>query len=255
MIDCGSIEYAHARIGARHGDRLRESDWHAIETLRDLAPLLELARSTTLRPWLAGIDAASDPHGIESALRERWRATVAEVAGWMPKRWRPALEWWGTLPDLAPLQHLARGEAPSDWMREDAAWRTLAAAAPGARAGLPVEGPLAALSSVWSAPETLGEAWDAEWRRRWPSGRHGQAATLQPLARVWAAHGRRLAGAQSGEGGLLRTSLRADLALLLRHAILEPAAAFIHLALCAIDLERLRAELLRRVVFGRWKAP
>jgi hypothetical protein len=29
--------------------------------------------------------------------------------------------------------------------------------------------------------------------------------------------------------------------------------AFIHVALCALDLERLRAELLRRLLFRRWK--
>jgi hypothetical protein len=40
--------------------------------------------------------------------------------------------------------------------------------------------------------------------------------------------------------------------LLLRRAALHPAAAFIHLALCALDLERLRAELVRRIVFARW---
>ena len=43
----------------------------------------------------------------------------------------------------------------------------------------------------------------------------------------------------------LRQSLRARLSLLWRRATLEPALAFIHVALCAIDLERLRGELLR----------
>ena len=38
MIECGSLEYAQARIGARHGERLREADWHRIEVLRELRP-------------------------------------------------------------------------------------------------------------------------------------------------------------------------------------------------------------------------
>jgi hypothetical protein len=255
MIECGSLEFAQARIGARHGERVRESDWHAIETVRELGPVLELARATSLRPWLAGIDAASDAHRIESALRERWRAVVAEVAGWMPKRWRPALAWWATVPDLAPLQHLARGEEPAAWMRDDVVWQALAAAAPGARAMLPADGALAALSPAWFDPEALPRLWAAEWRRRWPDRRREEGEKLEPLARAWFAHLRRLAAATSGESWMLRTALRAELVLLLRRATLEPAAAFIHLLLCAIDLERLRAELLRRVVFGRWKAP
>jgi hypothetical protein len=47
----------------------------------------------------------------------------------------------------------------------------------------------------------------------------------------------------------LRRALQARLSLLLRRATLEPAAAFIHLALSALELERLRGELLVRKLF------
>ena len=39
----------------------------------------------------------------------------------------------------------------------------------------------------------------------------------------------------------------------MRRATLEPAAASIHLALTALELERLRGELLLRALFPRWK--
>lgn len=253
IIECGSIEFAQARIGARHGERLRETDWQRIEVLREFGPLLELMRATSLRPWLAGIDASSDSHRVESALRQRWRGVVSEVAGWMPDRWRPAIAWWATLADVASLQHLARGEEPPAWLRDDDAWRELCAAQPAARSARLAEGPLAALAAAWSEPQALPQLWQAEWRRRWPDRRHHDDE-LEPLAHAWIAHARRFGAATSGEGWLLRGSLRAQLALLLRRAALQPAVAFIHLALCAIDLERLRAELLRRVVFARWKA-
>jgi hypothetical protein len=42
------------------------------------------------------------------------------------------------------------------------------------------------------------------------------------------------------------------LALLYRRATSNPAAAFIFLALCALDMERLRGELLRRAIFPRF---
>jgi hypothetical protein len=252
MIECGSLEYAQARIGARHGERLREADWHRIEVLRDLRPLLELARGTALRPWLAGIDADSSVHRVEAALRERWRAVVAEVAGWMPAAWRPALAWWAVLPDLAPLQHLARGEEPAAWMRDDDAWRELGASAPEARAARLADGPLAVLAAAWPEPQTLPRVWQAEWQRRWPEQPRDAGDMLERLGRVLLEHQRAFAVATSGQGWLLRGSLRAQLALLLRRAALHPAAAFIHLALCALDLERLRAELVRRIVFARW---
>jgi hypothetical protein len=251
MIECGSLEYAQARIGARHGERLREADWHRIEVVRELRPLLELARSTALRPWLAGIDADSSLHRVEAALRDRWRAVVAEVAGWMPAGWRPALAWWSVLPDLAPLQHLARGEEPVAWMRGDDAWRELCASAPEARAARLADGPLAALAAAWSAPETLPRVWQAEWRRRCPEQRREAGDMLDGLAGALLEHERTFSVATSGQGWLLRGSLRAHLDLLLRRAALHPAAAFVHLALCALDLERLRAELVRRIAFAR----
>ena len=252
MIECGSLEFAQARIGARHGERLREADWHRLEVLRELRPLLELARGTALRPWLAGIDADSSFHRVETALRDHSRGVVAEVAGWMPPGWRPALAWWSVLPDLAPLQHLARGEQPVAWMRDDDAWRELCASPPEARAALLADGPLASLATAWSTPETLPQAWQAEWRRRWPGQGREAGDLLERLAGALLEHERRFAVATSGQGWLLRGSLRAHLGLLLRLAALQPAVAFIHLALCALDLERLRAELVRRVVFARW---
>jgi len=43
------------------------------------------------------------------------------------------------------------------------------------------------------------------------------------------------------------------LSLLWRRAALEPAAAFIHLVLSALELERLRGELLGRRLFAHAK--
>jgi hypothetical protein len=253
VIECGSLEYAQARLNARHGQRLHEADWRRIEALRPFGPLLELARGTALRPWLAGITADSTVHQVESTLRGHWRAVVAEVAGWMPGPWQPALAWWAVLPDLAPLQHLARQGEPAPWMRDDSAWRELCEAEPESRPARLAAGPLAALAVAWSAPQTLARAWQAEWQRRWPQRRPDADDILEQVVRALLDHGTAFAAAAPGQGWLLRGSLRARLALLLRRATLEPAAAFIHLALCALDLERLRAELVRRVVFARWK--
>ncbi len=51
------------------------------------------------------------------------------------------------------------------------------------------------------------------------------------------------------DGWPLRRTLQARLTLLFRRAMIDPAAAFIFLALAALDLERLRGEILRRVIF------
>lgn len=250
MIDCGSLEYAHARLHARHGQRLDEAAWRRIEVIREFAPLLEGARSGALRPWLVGITADSSVHQVETTLRSHWRALIDERLAWLPLSWQSALRWCAVLPDLALLQHLARGGEPTAWMQDDPTWRELCAAQPPARAAVLAAGPYAALAGAWATPEWLGRAWHDEWQRRLPP-RPGDA--LQPLVRVLLGHRQVFVAAAASEGWLLRGTLRARMALLFRRAALQPAAAFVDLALCALDLERLRAELLRRLLFPRWQ--
>lgn len=253
-IGAGSLEYAQARLQARQGQRVDEGTWRRIEVLRELAPLLELARGTALRPWLVGVTVHSSGHDIDATLRGHGRQLVQEVAGWMPPAWQPALAWCACWPDLAPLQHLARGGAPAAWMQDDEHWRLLLQAAPAGRAQALIAGPLAPLAPAWATPDQLPAAWAAEWRRRWPAVHGAAAESLQALATLLARHLRLFAGAAPDQAWAQRSALQARLRRLARRVALQPAAAFVHLALCALDLERLRAELQRRVLFPARKA-
>ncbi len=253
MIDCGSLEYAHARLQARHGQRPDEAAWRRVELMRDFGPLLDAARSTALRSWLHGITVDSRAHEVEAALRGHWHDLVAEVAGWMPLRWQPAVVWCAVLPDLAPLQHLARGGEPLRWMEARAGWRALAQAAPPQREAVLAAGPLAPLAAAWAAPETVAQAWQNEWRRRLPGAPRVAEDAVTPLVRALADHRQAFAQAASGQGWLLRGALRPQLVLLLRRCAFAPVTAFIHLALWSLELERLRAELLGRLLFPGWR--
>jgi len=254
MIDCGSLDYAQARLNARHGERLRESDWRRLEGVRAFAALLDTARATALRPWLVGIVADSTSHQAESALRRHWREVVDEVAGWMPAPWRPAVAWWRTLVDLAPLQHLARGGEPPAWMRDDTEWRAASESPSHPPSTVAAAGPFAPLAFAAADPDALGAAWLDEWRRRWPAIGDETQRELATVVNVLTDHRRAFGAASGGAGWPLRQALRDQLRLRLRAATLSPAAAFVHLVLCALDLERLRAELLRRLAFPRWDA-
>lgn len=253
MIDCGSHEFAQARLQSRHGARAGEADWQRLETAREFGVLLEAGRASPLRPWLVGITAPGEAHRIEGVLRAHWRAAVTEVAGWMPAAWRPAMLWCAAWPDLPVLQHLARGGAPAAWMVEDPDYGALCAAPATERAAAVAASRFGALARAWPAPASMARAWQAEWERRLPQPMGGADDSLRQLADTLRAHGAAFAAAAPGPGGLLRRSLQARLALLLRRATLEPAAAFIHVALCALDLERLRGELLSRALFPRAK--
>jgi len=251
MIDAGGLEYAHARLFARNGERPREADWQRIEVVRELAAALDAASATRLRHLAAGITASQGAHDIEARLRGRWRALVAEVASWMPREWQASLAWCETLVDLPALPYLARGGRALPWMREDPVYRELCVDDLAARTTALLASPLAPLAVAGSASERYFAAWRAEWVRRLPRQRLADAPLLERLATMLEQHLAAFASAAAGDGWPLRRTLQARLTTLFRRAMLDPAAAFAFLALFALDIERLRGELVWRAAFPR----
>ncbi|MEO8677152.1 MAG: hypothetical protein ABI569_16370 [Casimicrobiaceae bacterium] len=248
MIRAGDLDYALARVAARFGERPGEAAWRSLTVIRGLPALLDAARSTPFRRWVTGISPDADPHAIEAALRANVRALVDEVRLWMPPEWQRAIAWAGLLVELPVVQYLARRGAPLPWMRGDAVFGDLAddTAIPDAA------GPLAPLAATWSDPDGFARAWRAEWQRRVPRDARSDRALLGEFARILDKHRGALAEPVARDGALPRRVLASRLTLLYRRAISDPAAVFIFLALSALDLERLRGDLLRRAIFPRF---
>ena len=176
---------------------------------------------------------------------------MTAIATWMPSSWRASIEWCALLLDLPVLQHLARGGAPPRWLRDDplaAALRESGAAHVGSLRG--EAGPASLLAAGRTDPDRIASLWRAEWVRRLPV-RITEAVLLGDFVRLLAEHAAAFRDPLQIEGWALRRALHARLTQLFRRATLEPAAAFIFLALSALDCERLRGEILRRVVFPR----
>ena len=74
----------------------------------------------------------------------------------------------------------------------------------------------------------------------------GRDAATRARARTIAAHLAEFRNPATRDGERCGDALAARLTLLFRRAMLDPAAAFIYLALVAQDGERLRGELVRR---------
>ena len=247
MKRSGDIEYACARIGARFGERPDEAAWRAIAVVRGFAAFLDAARTPPFRRWIGGIATDATPHAVEAALLGHWRTLVDEIRQWMPERWHAAIAWAGALVDLPIAQYLARGGAPLPWMADDPLFRDLARNAEQPPAG----GVLAPLVRGWSNPEGFLRAWTGEWSRRVPRREEAEPGTITECARLLVAHRAALADPSIADGSLMRRALAARLSALYRRATLDPAAAFVFLALSALDIERLRGELLRRAIFPR----
>ena len=248
MIDVDSIDYAHARLWACNAARPDESDWRRIELVRDFAALLDTARRLpALHDWVASIAPDADLHDVEAILRTHWRVRVAAVATWMPQRWQSAVVWCAALVDIPIVAHLARGDAAMDWMHRDASYRDLAQSASSDAHAAPRFGTLAPLSRGWREPDLLSHLWLDEWRRRLPHDALAPGMPLRSLADALSAYRRNVRAATMSDAAPLRRSLHAKLEVLFRRAMIDPAAAFAYLALYALDLMRLRGELVSRV--------
>jgi len=252
VIDAGSIEYAHARLWARNGERPDESSWRSLEVIRDFSAFVDMARRLpAFRNWVVRIAPDAGLHEIESVVRERWRALVLEVAQWMPGTWQPSICWCAALVDVPVAQHLSRGGAALEWMERDARYRDLVSGNAATRSATSRTSPLAPLLVAFDRPDDLVAVWRDEWLRRLPRGSSSSDASLRALGRLLRPHLQTSGASTIGDESPLRRALQSKLVALFRKALADPAAAFIFLALCALDLERLRGELLRRAAFPR----
>jgi hypothetical protein len=252
IAQAGSLEFAQARIQARHGSRPDEVAWRRLEVIREFAAMLETARSTALRPWLVGVTSESSLHAIDAALRAHWRALVTDVAAWMPMPWQDSLRWCATLADLPVVQHLMRGGERWPWMGADPVYReALDDLQEGARLR-DGKSSLARLARDAGEPERILDAWRAHWLALTPRAIGVEAGSALAVVEIaFLRHLEAFGAAQAGDGWPLRRALQSRLQLAFRRVVLEPAAAFVFLALESLDAERLRGELLRRAAFPR----
>jgi hypothetical protein len=241
-----SWSYVQARLQARHGERLTELDWRALEAARSLNHFIDRSHATLLRRFSDRLNAGMSSHAVERALRSGWRDYVAEVASWCAPDWQAAILWCAPLPDLPTLDALLRGEVPR-WVQQDA---MLAAFIELERGATSNKSPLNALLPGPKHEPTLAGRWYAHWRALWPQGARERRA-LTVLAETMKAHVARLdlAGPQDTSVAYRRALAQGVTRMFRRHGG-SPVAVFCHLVLVALDLERLRGGLARRALFA-----
>jgi hypothetical protein len=249
MSVTSSFAYVQVRLQARHGARADEAVWRQLQGTSDFANYLQLARHTPLRPWVATLDPGLSSDGIESELRRLFRRHVDEVAAWVVPAWRPAVLWVRRLPDLPALQYLF-GDAPIPaWIQEDPELHEIGCLSIKERLEVMQQSDCIPFLSAWQAGESLPDAWLAHWRTLWPKA----ARNDQGLASLGKALRRYLQVLQADRSGSVQSrceALQVQLLSAFRRYSFQPAAVFSYLALTALQLARLRGELLVRQLFA-----
>ena len=241
--------YVQVRLQARHGARPDEALWRSLQGTSDFANYLQLARHTPLQSWVRTLDPGQSSDEIETELRRLFRRHVDEVAGWVPPAWRPAVVWVRRLPDLPALQHLLSGEPVPAWLQDDAELRDMGCLAVDSRLEAMQHSDCNVFLMASQTGESLTDAWLNHWRTLWP-GTARQNQGLETLADALHQY-LRVLQADSCESVQTRCeALHVQLVGAFRRYSFEPAAVFSSLALTALELARLRGDLLVRQLFA-----
>jgi hypothetical protein len=246
MSTLSRFAYAQARIQARYARLPTEEEWQRLAPARTLPSFLEEAREGAMREWVKGFSGQSDAHDLEVGVRNLFRETVDELAGWLPEPWRPAMSWTRWLPLLPLLDHQTRTGSAPPWLQRDPGLQGLLTDGrtdPGKLRG-------AGAGALADAPAEHAAAWVLEWRRLMPPVKRSFERHVDELVGLLTKHLAVFRDARSESAWDVRRALRGRLTLLLHRHLLQPASAFVFLGLTALDLERLRGELVSRALFA-----
>lgn len=222
MMAASGFSYALARLHARLAARMDEPGWQQLEASLDFAHALERAGRTPVARVTRQLNRTSGLHTIEAGLRQALMDDTAEIAAWLPPKWRAVAMWFALLPDLRRKEVAASDTAEPDWLPEG-------------REG-------------W---QNARAAWLDEWQRRRRSARGGAAleAGLAPLLS-------RFLGAGDEEAAVSPrhpswNDLETHFLKVFRKGGNGPEAVFAYLGLVLLDSERLRGTLMGQAVFAR----
>lgn len=240
----GDMDYAATRVQSRHGQRLDEAGWRRLEASRSLPQYLDAIRATPLAGWTASLVTDCDCHAIERTLRLEWRRYVENVSSWHPHAAQPWLAWCAWLPMLSLVARLARAEAAPEWLLADPVCGPFAPGNPADRAAALTGTPLAPLMPALLERIAVGPLWWAHWQHLTPLVDPQTRDLLDRLMHALETHAKELTKAT--ETPATRRALAAHLTRLFRAGAGTLVATACHLALMAMDLERLRGGLVTR---------
>jgi hypothetical protein len=245
--------YTQTRLQARHGLRPDERSWQVAESQRELGNFLQSARQAGLKGWVSGLQPSDSNQLLETALLKLYRDYIDDIASWVPRGWRESVEWTKILTYLPPLLHLIKGNTAQAWMLQDPVLKPFTAIHHDQRNAALLQSEYAPMVHAYHDGLPLLGAWTARWQKLWPGPRAGDRAGLEHLQNLLQQHLVSFAQAASETAWQQRQQLAARVGTLFRAFRYQPAAIFCHLLLVALDVERLRGDILQRRLFPSYR--
>lgn len=245
MSETARFRYVQARLQARHGERVDDLVWRRLQSIGDLANYIKSAQQTSLRPWLTGMHRTHNSHDIELMLRRHFRDYLDEVAHWLPTRWTATVLELKRVADLPALQHLMTGTSMPGWMHDDPEFSTFTSENQATRLEAIQNSELAWLADGWQQHRSVVDCWLDHWRSKWPAAPR-LTGGLEYLADLMQ---EQVQAPTTSATGNQRTALAGKLAGAFRRFSFQPAATCAHLGLVALDIEKLRGDLVSRLLY------
>jgi hypothetical protein len=236
ITERAALGYMRARIMARHSQRLAPEQWQQLENSRNLDAFLQMARQTSLNPWIRHFEASETPDTWERSLRHDWQAYLGQVLRWSPTSWQDVLTWIGVLPVLPAIAAILDQQTVPEWVRRDDFFLAINTEDPETFREAMTTGPWRRLLGYWEGRSPLAAWWEA-WRDCWPERGQKLLQGLSP-GLILLNH----------PAGLQTVALELFLCRILRDRRASILPVIGHLGLLGLDLGRLRANLQRRQV-------
>ena len=248
-----SFIYTQTRLQARHARRPDERSWQLAESQRDLGSFLQVAHQNNLQTWVAGLQSTDHHDLLETALLKHYRDYIDDVASWVPALWRRSVEWTKSLTYLPALQHLLRGNTAQAWMLQDPVLKEFTAIHHELRYAAFGQSVYAPMLQAQREGHSLPGEWLRHWQTLWPDPPARQRASLQLLSSTLQQHLRAFPLEAPDAGWQRRQELAHKLGRMFRSCSYQPVAIFIHLLLVALDIERLRGDIMQRQLFPKYR--
>jgi hypothetical protein len=248
MSVLSGIPYAQARIQSRYGRRADAGVWLKLQNIHDLGSYLQTAQQTPLRHWVLGLSSSHNSHEIELALRQKYRHHIDEVANWMPVDWKKTVQWIKRLVDLPVLQYLVDGGEPLPWMKSDPNINDFTVDDPALRLQAFRLGGNSIMVDSWQQSGSIVTGWLTQWERMLPKSGYSHRG-LELLEKLFhdqiQLQTKQQEAAQPTDYEMLFDRLR----LIFRRYAFQPSAVCAYLAIVALDVHRVRSDLIQRTYF------